>query len=57
MERRWTRKKGLRKRTTISYERVRAIKKHVETHRQGASGRDGMTGDDGMVGESRRWWP
>lgn len=44
-------------RTTVSYDGVRAIEKHVETHRQRASCRDEMTGDDGMIGESRRWWP
>jgi hypothetical protein len=41
----------------LSYETVRAIKKHVDTHIQRASCRDEMTGDDGMIGENRRWWP
>jgi hypothetical protein len=57
MERTCTRKNGLRNRTTISYETVRAVKKHVDTYRQGASYRDEKMGDDGMVGENRRWWP
>jgi hypothetical protein len=59
MERRRTRKKGLKNRTSVSYETVSAIKKHVETHRQRASCRDElvMTGDDGMIEENRRWWP